>query len=63
MWRRRFGPIEFPGRCVEVDSTSVELDLWVFTEEMSGLGMSLEKDRENDDKLMERCLLSLLGIP
>lgn len=53
MWGRRLGPIEFPWRCQDVDSTSLELYLWVLTEEMFGLGISSEKDREKDEKMME----------
>lgn len=44
-------------RCQNVDSTSVELDLWVCSpEELFGLGVSLEKDEEKgmrNDKKME----------
>lgn len=51
------GRVVFPWRCQDVDSTSVKLDLWVFsTEEVFGLGVSMERDGEigmGDDKKME----------
>lgn len=47
MWRRVRGHVEFLWKCQDVDSTSMELDLWVFgTEEMFGPGVSLEEEGE-----------------
>ena len=61
MWGRR--PIEFPWRCQDVDSTSLEFYQWVLTEEMFGLGISSEKDREKDEKMMEQTPCLPFGIP
>ena len=57
MWTRRLGHVEFPLRCQDANSTSVGLNLWVFsTEETFGLGVSSERDgerRKGDDRKVE----------
>lgn len=65
-WRSQLR-LELLWRCQDVDSTCGEWNLWVFsTEEMFGLGVTLEKDGERDWEMIKggnRDLLSLEAAP